>query len=400
MPDLRDRRRLHGPTAALRAVPLVLRLQLAAAVERPTASRRLALALALLPPILSLLLPAEAAAQTASADAETLFRQGKALMRQGKHAEACAAFESSQRAEPAVTTLLNLADCREKSGQLATAWGVFIDVQRQLRAGDAANQQLLRVAAERIAKLEPRLSTLTIEVPAGHRVSGLEVARGGKRVDPGTWGRPLPIDGGTYEIVARAPGRAPWTAKVVIAPERAKEAIEIGALVAARTPERPSGEPRRGASAIRTANDGGLAVRASAGPAEREGGGGDGGGSGRGGARRNKTLAVATLAAGGLAIAGGLTAGSLAMRSWRDAEAACGAPDQCAGADRTARANELAAQARTRAWWSTGLVGGGAIAVAAGVWLLVRPAPRGERAVSIAPQVTGTSLGLAIGGAL
>src|ERR1043166_8117115 len=84
-------------------------------------------------------------AQPSGAQAETLFRQGKDLMAKGQTAEACAAFDASQ-------------------------------------------------------KLEPRLATLTITVPPENRVGGLQIQRGGEVVDPGAWNKALPVDGGTYKI--------------------------------------------------------------------------------------------------------------------------------------------------------------------------------------------------------
>src|SRR6185436_3009167 len=58
-------------------------------------------------------IPATAHAQSATAQAETLFRQGQDLITKGKFAEACAAFDASQKLEPAIATLLNQASCRE-----------------------------------------------------------------------------------------------------------------------------------------------------------------------------------------------------------------------------------------------------------------------------------------------
>jgi hypothetical protein len=75
----------------------------------------------------------------------------------GKVTEACAAFEASQKLEPAVTTLMNLGGCREQNGQYATAWGIFVDVQRNLRdMTDDDSQQIVKVA-------QPRLSKLTVK---------------------------------------------------------------------------------------------------------------------------------------------------------------------------------------------------------------------------------------------
>lgn len=172
-----------------------------------------------------------ALAQSAGAQAEVLFRQGRELMNAGKLAEACAAFDESQRLEPAITTLLNLAGCREKNGQLATAWGLFLDAERQTRGGSDANtQQLHDLAQARASKLEPRVSKLTIVVAAEHRRDGLEVTRGNERVDAVMWNSALPIDGGSYTITARAPGVAPWSTQVTVGVEGDSKTVEVPAL--------------------------------------------------------------------------------------------------------------------------------------------------------------------------
>lgn len=169
-----------------------------------------------------------ALAQSATARADQLFRQGRDLMAAGKLAEACSAFEESQTVEPAVTTLLNLAGCREKLGQLATAWALFVDAARQAQStSDAASQQLHDVAQEHAEKLEPRVSRLTIHVPLKSQVDGLEISRGSERVDAQLWNRAQPIDGGTYTITARAPGAKPWSTQVTVAVENDTKTVEI-----------------------------------------------------------------------------------------------------------------------------------------------------------------------------
>lgn len=169
---------------------------------------------------------ATAAFAQANPQAEDLFRQGRQAMETKHFAEACQAFEGSQRLEPMVATLMNLADCREKNGQLATAWGLFLDVVRQVR--DDAKQVALRdVATKRAAALEGRLSRLTINVPETSRIEGLRILRNGTAVDPATWNRSLPIDGGTYEIAASAPGVQPWSAKVTVGVEGDSKSVDV-----------------------------------------------------------------------------------------------------------------------------------------------------------------------------
>jgi hypothetical protein len=175
-----------------------------------------------------------ARAQSSGAQAETLFREGKDLMAKGKIAEACAAFDASQKLEPTISALLNLAACREKNSQLATAWGLFLEAERQTRtANDDATRQLHQVAISKAEKLEPRLSTLTITVSPENRVGGLQILRGGEPVESGAWNKALPIDGGTYKISASAPGNAEWSSTITVANEHDAKSLEIPKLKAA-----------------------------------------------------------------------------------------------------------------------------------------------------------------------
>ncbi len=167
-------------------------------------------------------------AQPAGAQAEVLFREGRELMAAGKYAEACAALDQSQKLEPATTTLVNLAGCREKLGQLATAWGLFLEAERKTRsATDSTGRQLHDIAKERAAKLEPRVSKLAINVSDKSRMDGLEVTRNDQRVDSVMWNRALPIDGGTYTITARAPGTNEWSTKVTVGNESDTKTVDI-----------------------------------------------------------------------------------------------------------------------------------------------------------------------------
>jgi len=195
--------------------------------------------------------PGTALADPEAAQAETLFRQGRDLMAAKKYAEACASFEASEKLDAAPTTLLNLADCRGQNGQLATAWGVFIEVGRKLRGQtDERSTALATVASSHAYKLEPRLSKLTIQVPAAHAIDGLEIRRNNDVVEPGAWNHALPIDGGTYAIVAHAPGRVEWTSKITLKPEGDNQTIaipdlELAKVVPISNPNGGSARPSR-----------------------------------------------------------------------------------------------------------------------------------------------------------
>src|ERR1043166_3762122 len=121
--------------------------------------------------VVGIVLPITAWGQ-ASPQAEALFRDGKRLMKEGKLAEACAAFEGSERAEHNIATLMSLADCREKNRQFASAWALFLQAESPTRA--AAKQKALNKAArERAVALEPKLSYLTINVADESRIPDL-----------------------------------------------------------------------------------------------------------------------------------------------------------------------------------------------------------------------------------
>jgi hypothetical protein len=195
-----------------------------------------------------------ALAQSSGARAEALFRQGRDLLAAGRIVEACSAFEESQKVDPAVTTLLNLAGCRERLGQLATAWELFLEAARQTEsATDAANQQLHSVAKARLQKLRPRISMLTIKVPLQSQVAGLEIVRGVERIGTGLWNRALSINGGTYTITARAPGASPWSTQVTIAVENDSKTVEIPDL--RHLPRRAAGSTALTPSPAETRNN-------------------------------------------------------------------------------------------------------------------------------------------------
>src|SRR3954470_3724696 len=96
------------------------------------------------------------------ATAEALFREGRALMDAGNFQAACPKLAESFEQDPGTGTLLALAICRERDGQLASAWASYGQVaSRSKREGRADREQAARDAMQ---ALEPRLSHLTITV--------------------------------------------------------------------------------------------------------------------------------------------------------------------------------------------------------------------------------------------
>jgi serine/threonine-protein kinase len=155
-----------------------------------------------------------AGAQTDKAAAEALFREGMRLAKAGNYSEACPKLEESQRVEPSLGVQYYLADCFERIGRSASAWANFVEVANKAHvAGEAAKEQTAREHAD---ALEPKLARLRVELENGE-LPGLSVQRGQVLIGPGQWGVALPVDPGSYELRATAPGYAEWKKTVAVA---------------------------------------------------------------------------------------------------------------------------------------------------------------------------------------
>src|SRR5262245_50607154 len=171
--------------------------------------------------------PAHAQDASGKAAAEALFESGVQLMKAGRFTEACPKLETSQRVDPAVGTLLYLAECYEKLGRTASAWATFREAESLARGSNQADRA--RTAQTRAQKLEPELSYLTVNVAPDARVEGLVVRRGGTVVLPDLYGVAAPVDPGLIEIEAGAPGHQRYTAQVKVG-TRGKEVLAIPKL--------------------------------------------------------------------------------------------------------------------------------------------------------------------------
>jgi serine/threonine-protein kinase len=143
--------------------------------------------------------------------AQALFDQAKQLMSEGKYGEACPKLEESQRLDPGSGTLLNLADCYEREGKLASAWTKFLEAASAAQTVGKADREA--TARERAAGLAKRLGKIVINV-TGAETPGLAIKRDGNAVGNAQWGVPIPADRGTHSISAEATGRKGWEQKI------------------------------------------------------------------------------------------------------------------------------------------------------------------------------------------
>jgi hypothetical protein len=164
-----------------------------------------------------LFLSSSASAQPNEAAARALFDEGRALMKEKKYAKACAKFEASQKLGAKASTALNLGVCYDKQGKFATAWSTFGTAATLAKREEHAERE--KFAREQQQAMEAKMARLTIEL--GTSVEGIQVALDGKPVIKAMYGTALPIDPGTHELSATAPGKKPWSKSFEVPAEKA-----------------------------------------------------------------------------------------------------------------------------------------------------------------------------------
>jgi hypothetical protein len=138
-------------------------------------------------------------------EADALFDQAREAMARKDYAVACPLLRQSYAAEPALGTLLNLAECEEKQGLTASAWLRFNEA-----AGWAARnkeQKREAYAAKRAAELKPALQYLAIESEAFPASAKLQLDEAEPIELPGRLS--IPVDPGPHHCLVSAPGFDP-----------------------------------------------------------------------------------------------------------------------------------------------------------------------------------------------
>jgi serine/threonine-protein kinase len=315
---------------------------------------------------LALFAPKVARAQTAAdkAAAESAFEEGKRLMSAHAYAEACPKFAESLRRDPGLGTMLGLADCFEKNGQTASAWGEFREA-----AGAAARKGDKReaLARENATRLEPLLSKVVVRIPAEADIRGLAVKRDGVDIERAAWGEQVPVDPGVHAIAASAPGRKDWQTTVNVAAQPSVQTVTIPVLDAAPVPPPVDAAPL---TPVPASPPEALPAKTSDG-------------------RTQRIAGVAVAGAGVVGVVIGSVFGLHAKSKLDDSNANghCDASNACDGPGLTLRSEaKSAATVSTIAF----VLGTAAIAGGAVLWFT---APHGEQAaVGVAPSLRGVTL--------
>lgn len=248
-----------------------------------------------------------------AAAAEVQFQEGRKLMEARRYAEACPKFLASYNLAPAPGTLLNLADCYERNGQLASAWNRFNEAIALAQRGNRADRE--KTARDRAERLEPRLVRVVVGVPS----SDVTVQVDGVPLDGASLGSPTPIDPGKHTLQATAPGKKPLSLVIEIGDRTKLTPVDIPPLEDA-------------AQATDPAETRGVTASIPLGERAPEPG------------STQRTLGIVAASAGGVALAAGTFFGVRTSTKWSEAQSRCNSGTS--GLECDATGVDLASQAR------------------------------------------------------
>ena len=305
--------------------------------------------------VLTVLASGSASAQEAAADA--LFDSARTAMSKGDFDRACEQFRASDKLDPAPGTELNLADCEEKRGRLASAWELFRTVEEKL----GPNDERLVVARGRAEALRSRVPRLTLSLPP-NAPHGSTVRVGALDLGSAAFEIPLPIDPGAHDLVVSAPGFTSRTFHVQLAAGESRAlVVSPGALLHEASPVAALSAPA----------------------AAQQGDGAAHGGSGR------RTLGFALGGVGVLGVSVAAVSGVLMLSKKSAVEDGCKPDKSCTNAGLDAAHSGRTLQIVSNVSWVVG-----AAALGAGAYFLLTSGSSAQPSTSVAlvPQPTGGQL--------
>jgi len=183
-------------------------------------------------------------AGAANADrADQLFKKGQKLLAEKRYAEACTAFEDSDRIDPQIGSKLNTGRCYQEWGKLATAWRWYTDAEQMAsKAGDKRTPQI----HDLIEGLERDVPHLTLVLPPDAITDNLAIRLDGVPLVLATVGDDRRVDPGLHEITILVEGKPQVRTIQVLRGDRAKTTLDVPIRARAqRTSPEPAADPGR-----------------------------------------------------------------------------------------------------------------------------------------------------------
>lgn len=284
--------------------------------------------------------------------AKQLYQQATIDMQHEAYDRACPQFAAALQLDPNhVRTAISLGTCEER-------WGKFLSAL--LRFEHARTLAVTQSAAEKIVEIDGLIVDLKHRVPHLRviiperiaTISELTVIRNGAILPASEYGKTVPVDPGTYEVMASSPVSGVWKAQIKLEAGKTAE-VTVGADP---TPTYTANEDVPGFNALGESS-------------------GAGGGNTRG-VRRGLGFTGIGLGAAGF-VAGGVTGVLAISKNSASDDGHCDAGNYC---DTTGTALRRDAQQYAAA--STGLFIVGGVLLATGI-VLVATAPSAKTKTSL-----------------
>jgi hypothetical protein len=305
-----------------------------------------------------------ASSRPARADrADQLFKKGKKLLAEKRYAEACTAFEDSDRLDPGIGAKLNVAKCYQEWGKVATAWRWYSDAERMAKEGKDDRAPKIHTLIEELDTSVPRL---TLKTAPDANTSGVVLKLDGVEIDVHTLNAERRVDPGPHQVEYIVAGKT--RSRMVPVERGGSSEVTLELPAKPHTPGKP-------------------AIAATGAPGDDPG-------------RTRRLVGLGGAGAGGLAI---VIAGVVTLRARSDYQHALSA--HCRGLTTMCDATGLAASqsARHRANIATGFTIGGMAALAGGLVVYFTAPKAGshaaEHALYLGPSVEGDTSGVVFGGA-
>jgi len=163
-------------------------------------------------------------------------------VKQRRFDEACPKLAESQRLDPKLGTLLNLAVCHEQQGRTATAWAEYTSAAAIARRDGQRERE--DFARKQATALDKRLARVILSVSAAD--PNLAVKLDGQMMTAAVYGVPLPVDPGPHHVTATAPGKASWQTSIDVPAQPGEILVPIPPLAPAEVKEPlPQAPPRQ-----------------------------------------------------------------------------------------------------------------------------------------------------------